>query len=71
MNQEEINQLSYEAARDALTEVVTKLETGTSTLEESVTLWETGEALARRCEDLLSGAKARLEQARANMEPTE
>lgn len=71
MNQEEISQLSYEAARDALAEVVSKLETGTSTLEESVSLWETGEALARRCEDLLSGAKSRLEQARANMETTE
>ena len=71
MNQEEISQLSYEAARDALAEIVTKLETGTSTLEESVSLWETGEALARRCEDLLSGAKSRLEQARANLESTE
>lgn len=71
MNQEEISQLSYEAARDALAEIVTKLETGTSTLEESVSLWETGEALARRCEDLLSGAKSRLEQARANLEPNE
>ncbi|MBX3311729.1 MAG: exodeoxyribonuclease VII small subunit [Microbacteriaceae bacterium] len=71
MNQEEISQLSYEAARDALAEIVTKLETGTSTLEESVSLWETGEALARRCEDLLSGAKSRLEQARANLEHTE
>ena len=71
MNQEEISQLSYEAARDALAEIVTKLETGTSTLEESVSLWETGEALARRCEDLLSGAKSRLEQARANLESNE
>lgn len=58
--------LSYEQARDELVRVVNELEQGSSTLEQSLALWERGEALARRCEEWLVGAKARLEAARAN-----
>ena len=61
--------LSYEQARDELVRVVNELEQGSSTLEESLALWERGEALARRCEEWLLGAKRRLEAARAASEP--
>ena len=57
--------LSYEEARDELVRVVAELEQGSSTLEQSIALWERGEALARRCEEWLIGAKARLEAARS------
>jgi len=57
--------LSYEQARDELVRVVGELEQGSTTLEESLALWERGEALARRCEEWLLGAKARLDAARA------
>lgn len=57
-------ELSYEQARDELVRVVNELEQGSSTLEESLALWERGEALARRCEEWLVGAKARLDAAR-------
>ena len=57
--------LSYEEARDELIRVVSALEQGSSTLEQSLALWERGEQLARRCEEWLIGAKARLEAARA------
>jgi exodeoxyribonuclease VII small subunit len=57
--------LSYEEARDQLVRVVNELEQGSSTLEESLALWERGEALAKRCEEWLVGAKARLDAARA------
>ncbi len=57
-------ELSYEQARDALVEVVTRLEQGAVTLEESIALWERGEALAARCEEWLQGAKTRLDAAR-------
>jgi exodeoxyribonuclease VII small subunit len=57
--------LSYEQARDELVRVVNELEQGSSTLEESLALWERGEALAKRCEEWLLGAKARLDAARA------
>lgn len=60
-----VSDLSYEQARDELVSVVAELEQGTATLEESLALWERGEALAARCEEWLIGAKARLEAARA------
>ena len=56
--------LSYEQARDELVRVVTELEQGGATLEQSLALWERGEALARRCEAWLLGAKQRLDAAR-------
>lgn len=60
-----ISDLSYEQARDELISVVTELEQGSATLEQSLALWERGEALAARCEEWLLGAKARLDAARS------
>jgi exodeoxyribonuclease VII small subunit len=54
---------SYEQARDELVEVVRRLEAGGVTLEESLTLWERGEELARICQEWLDGARARLDAA--------
>ena len=48
---------SYEEARDELAEIVESLEDGSATLEESLTLWERGEVLAKICQELLDGAK--------------
>ena len=56
---------TFEQARDELVRVVTELEQGGATLEQSIALWERGEALARRCEQWLIGAKERLDAARA------
>ena len=52
---------SYEDAREELLDVVRRLETGGSTLEESLTLWERGEELARICQEWLDGARKRLD----------
>lgn len=57
-------QLSYEQARGELATVVEKLESGGSTLEESLALWERGEALAKICQGWLDRARAKLEAAR-------
>ena len=57
---------SYEEAREELVEVVRTLETGGTTLEESLALWERGEALARVCQDWLDGARRRLDEAMAS-----
>ena len=54
---------SYEQARDELVEIVRQLEAGGVTLEESLTLWERGEELAKICQEWLDGARARLEAA--------
>ncbi|MDO5701066.1 MAG: exodeoxyribonuclease VII small subunit [Bowdeniella nasicola] len=56
--------LGYEQARDELVAVVQKLESGQAGLEESLRLWERGEALAARCEEWLAGARAALSEAR-------
>lgn len=64
----DIDALSYEEARDELVRVVAELEQGGATLEQSIALWERGEALARRCEAWLIGAKERLDAARAAAE---
>ena len=52
--------ISYEAARDELAEVVSSLETGGATLEESLKLWERGEELAKICQEWLDGARKKL-----------
>ena len=54
---------TYEAAREELVEVVRRLESGGATLEESLALWERGEALAAKCQQWLDGARARLDAA--------
>ena len=55
--------LTYEQAREELVDVVRRLETGGATLEESLALWERGEALAAICQQWLDGARARLDAA--------
>jgi exodeoxyribonuclease VII small subunit len=60
----DIAKMSYEEARDELVGAVGKLEQGGITLEESLALWERGEALAARCEEWLVGARARLDAAK-------
>jgi exodeoxyribonuclease VII small subunit len=60
--------LGYEQARDELIEVVRRLETGGTTLEESLALWERGEELAKVCRRWLDGARARLDAALAEDE---
>ncbi|MFG1602986.1 exodeoxyribonuclease VII small subunit [Actinoplanes sp. NPDC049265] len=57
--------LTYEQARTELAGVVERLETGGSSLEESLSLWERGEKLADICQTWLDGARTRIEEARA------
>ncbi len=59
---------SYEVAREELVEVVRTLEAGGTTLEESLALWERGEALAKVCQEWLDGARKRLDDAMAEDE---
>jgi len=53
--------LTYEQARDELVSIVTRLEAGQVPLEESMSLWRRGEALAAHCSTWLDGAQAQLE----------
>jgi exodeoxyribonuclease VII small subunit len=64
-DKQEDGALSYEQARDELTAVVKRLESGGLTLEQSIELWERGERLAAVCAEWLDGARARLAAAMA------
>ena len=58
----DVGQLSFERAIDELETIVKRLEDGKVPLEESVAIYERGEALKRRCEDLLRQAEARVQK---------
>jgi exodeoxyribonuclease VII small subunit len=53
----------YEQARAELREIVAELESGGQSLEESLALWERGEALAAICQRWLDTASEKLDQA--------
>ena len=63
--------MSFEQARDELADVVRRLEAGGTTLEESLALWERGEALASICQTWLDDARIRLDAARGVTAPTD
>lgn len=52
--------LNYEQAFQELEAVVSALEAGQPNLEEALTLFERGQALARRCAELLDTAEIRV-----------
>jgi len=56
----DVNALPFERAIEELESIVKRLEGGQVPLEESVAIYERGEALKRRCEELLSQAEARV-----------
>lgn len=60
---DDVAELSYEEARQQLVDIVAHLEQGTGSLEDSISAWERGEALARRCQQWLDGARTRLQAA--------
>lgn len=63
--QQDVSTLTYEQARAELLDVVQRLEQGSATLEESMNLWERGEALATHCQTWLDGARTRLREVAA------
>jgi exodeoxyribonuclease VII small subunit len=58
----DVTKLSFERAIEELEMIVKRLEDGKVPLEESVAIYERGEALKRRCEELLRQAEARVEK---------
>ncbi len=60
---DDIASLSYEQARDELVAIVAKLESGQVPLEESMQLWQRGEALAAHCTAWLDEAQGRIADA--------
>ncbi len=64
--------MPFERALAELETVVDKLEKGSVPLEESIAIYARGEALKRRCEELLKSAEQRIEKITlgANGKPT-
>jgi exodeoxyribonuclease VII small subunit len=58
----EIAEMSFEAALDELEKIVQQLESGRAPLQESIAIYERGEALKSHCEKLLKQAEARIEK---------
>ena len=58
----DVKKLSFERAIEELESIVKRLEDGKVPLEESVAIYERGESLKRRCEELLRQAEARVDK---------
>jgi exodeoxyribonuclease VII small subunit len=61
-NHAHVSRLPFERAIEELETIVKRLEEGKVPLEESLAIYERGEALKRRCEELLRLAEARVEK---------
>ncbi|HEY4113644.1 MAG TPA: exodeoxyribonuclease VII small subunit [Rhizomicrobium sp.] len=57
-----IERMSFEAAMRELESIVAKLEQGEIDLEDSIVLYERGQALKAHCEQKLKSAESRLEK---------
>lgn len=58
----DIAKLPFEAALAELESIVEKLEKGAVALEESIKIYERGEALKAHCDKLLKNAEMRIEK---------
>jgi exodeoxyribonuclease VII small subunit len=58
----DIKELSFERSLKELEQIVSRLERGDVELEESITIWERGEALKDHCDRLLKHAEMRVEK---------
>jgi exodeoxyribonuclease VII small subunit len=65
---DDIKSLSFEKALAALEDIVARLEGGKVDLEDSIKLYERGEALKKHCETKLAEAEARIEK--ITLDPT-
>jgi len=62
----DVKRMSFEKAIEELETIVKRLEDGKVPLEESVAIYERGESLKRRCEELLRQAEARVDKITAD-----
>jgi len=61
-NNTDVKKMTFERAIEELESIVKRLEEGKVPLEESVAIYERGETLKQRCEELLRQAEARVEK---------
>jgi exodeoxyribonuclease VII small subunit len=75
-NASDVSTLAFEAALKELEAIVARLEQGQVDLEDSIALYERGQALKLHCESKLKAAESRLEKivqngGRPGVEPLE
>lgn len=58
---QDVAEMNFEQALRALEEIVHKLESGEAPLDESIALYERGNALRTLCQQRLDSAKARID----------
>ena len=58
----DVAELSFEKALEELEKIVDRLERGDVVLEESIAIYERGEALRARCDALLKAAELKIEK---------
>lgn len=63
-----VDTLSFEDALKELESIVGRLETGEASLDESIRLYERGQALRARCAERLDAAQVRIEAIRLDSE---
>lgn len=66
--QDDIAELSFEAALKELEEIVSRLESGDANLHEAIDLYERGDRLRKQCAARLDAAQARIEAIRLDAE---
>jgi exodeoxyribonuclease VII small subunit len=57
-----LSEVTFEAAQRELETIVQRLESGETSLDEAITLWERGEELYRICSEKLDAAHGRIEE---------
>lgn len=62
MSEPKIEELSYEQAFEQLQTLIGELESGEKPLEETLSLYERGQALYQRCLELLEKAELKVQQ---------
>ena len=58
----DIAEMPFESALAELEQIVDQLEKGAVSLDKSIELYERGEALKKRCDELLQNAEMRIEK---------
>ncbi|AQT46836.1 MULTISPECIES: exodeoxyribonuclease VII small subunit [Bartonella] len=64
----DVSQMSFEKALGALEEIVEKLERGDVALDETIRIYERGEALKKHCDQLLKAAENKVDKIRLSRE---
>ncbi len=66
----DVSKLNFEQALDKLEKIVDRLERGDVALDESIKIYEQGEALKKHCATLLQAAEDKVEKIRVGADGT-